>query len=170
MDTIIFFDLENTLIWDWIDNPRLMCSRHPEISDWIKAQGTFRAGLFSWAVWNDHDVEVFNRPGGIRDDIEITHKFKFDDNLIITRDLLFDKFRVWLKMPFLRHSDEVFDFFKKRQTIQELWLREFNQPNTRVILLDDTVEPMTMINHRVENNRLELVDPWSFIKEEKLWP
>jgi len=162
MDTIIFFDLENTLIWDWTDNRDPMWLKHPEITEWIFAQGDFRAGLFSWAIWNPKDIAEFSEEGGVREAIETTHQFQFEDDLIITRGMLGDRFRKWFKtMPWVS-DDDWFEFFKKRQTIQELWLHEFNQPNTRVVLLDDTVENVTMINNSVENNRLELIDPWTF--------
>lgn len=162
MNTIILFDLENALIWDWTEDRRLMCSRFPEISEWIRDQGDFRAGLFSWAIWNDKDLAEFNERGGVRDDIEITHKFKFEDDLIITRGQLCDRFRVWFKKPWIR-DDDFIDFFNKTMAIQALWEREFDQPNTRVILFDDTVKNITMTRTCVENNTLELVNPWLFI-------
>lgn len=170
MDTnlIIFFDLEETLIWDWTENRNLTCARFPCLKEWVIEQPPFRAGLFSWAVWNQKDVDEFNELGGIRQDIEATFKFKFDDDLIITHDDLFEKMKAWLKMPKLRDPSDIFDFFKKRQCIEEVWLREFNQPNTKVILLDDTVEDIVLHRQDVENNTLELVNPWTIIKKDMI--
>lgn len=166
MNTILLLDLENTIIWDWTDDPRLMCARFPVLKEWVCSQlgPQTRVGLLSWAVWDDRDVEIFNTRG-IRNDIELTHKFKFDDELILTRDNLLIKFREWLKMPFLDASDFT-SFMNKRRIAEEIWLQEFAIPDTKVILFDDTVPNIVITHSTISNCSLELVDPWTIINKD----
>ena len=167
MNTILFLDLENTVIWDWTENPTLMCARFPILKEWVVSHlgPNTRVGLLSWAVWHEADLEEFNKDGGIRMDLEITHKFKFDDSLIIKLNDCIDKARNWMKMPKLDQTD-FFEFIKKRQMMEEIWLHEFDQPNTNVILFDDTVPNITLRRDDVENNTLQFVDPWTIIKRD----
>lgn len=166
MNTILLLDLENTIIWDWTDNPTLMCSRFPILKEWVCSHlgPDTRVGLLSMAVWDSRDVNVFNNDG-IRQDIENTHKFKFDDELIFTRDDLLLKFREWFKMPFLDANDFT-SFFKKTEMIMHLWLNEFSKPDTKVILFDDTVPNLVIKHSTMDNCSLELVDPWTIIKQD----
>jgi hypothetical protein len=168
MNTILLLDLDNTIIWDWTDNPRLMCSRFPILKEWVISQlgHNTRVGLLSWAVWDSKDLKTFNEDG-IRQDIEMTHGFKFDDSLIFPLDDILAMFHKWLKMPFLSRND-LTKFVKKRQMVEEMWLRMWNQPNTKVILFDDTVPNLTLWHNDVENCSLELVDPWTIIKRDHL--
>jgi hypothetical protein len=166
MNTILLLDLENTIIWDWETNSRLMCSRFPILKEWVMSQlgNNTRVGLLSWAVWNPKDLKEFNE-NGIRNDIELTHHFKFDDELIFTLEDCIVMAREWFKMPFLTQSD-FFDFVKKRHMAEELWLHKFDEPDTKVILFDDTVPNIVMHRTDVHNNSLELVDPWTIIKRD----
>lgn len=166
MKTILLLDLENTIIWDWNTDTRLMCSRFPILKQWVLSHvgNNTHIGLLSWAVWNKKDLNTFNN-NGIREDIEITHKIKFDDSLLFTLEDCIDKARSWFKMPFLDTHD-FFDFVKKRQMAEELWLNDFNQPDTKLILFDDTVPDIIMQRSDIENNSLELVNPWTIIKRD----
>ena len=157
MNTVIFFDLELTLIEDW-SNPLLQHHANPALIPWIKQQGDFKAGLLSFAVWNERDLTVFNRT--LRKDIEDVFGFSFDDGLMLIKDQLLAKTRTWEKMPFLS-ADDFSDFFNKRKAMEDLWLHEFQQPNTRVILLDDTVPNFTISSDEVDNCHLQLVNPLS---------
>lgn len=58
MDTKFFFDLEETLITDWHDP--VLCNVQ-KVRAWITANDVKEANIFSWAVWDEADIEVFNR-------------------------------------------------------------------------------------------------------------
>lgn len=177
MKTFLFFDLEQTLIPDWTeDRETLLPLMFPELKEWIFSQFPFTAGLLSFAVWNDHDLQDFNK--NIRPNIEEHLHFKFDDELILTRDQISTWLNVWNKTPF-NTADENMDMHKKHGVMQSIWKNKFTQDDTRVILLDDVVEDM--IIHRssilpmasgqlthskpVINNSLEFVNPWSIIRQ-----
>lgn len=161
MDKIILFDLENTLIGDWNDDRRLMCARFPCLKEWTENEKPFVAGLMSFAVWDEKDLNDFNHRLGIRDDIEITHDFKFNDDWIFLRNSLLEPFRKILKMPFLTMED-LFSFFDKGDIVKKLWLdkwiKEF--PTTEFVFLDDTIEDMVI--HKDEAV-LRFVNPWTII-------
>lgn len=164
MNTILLLDLENTIIYDWMEDRRLMCARFPILKQWVMSHlgPNTRVGLFSYAVYDQADLKVFDENGGMRMDIELTHKFKFDEDMLYTVDELLLKARAWFNKPFMDRSN-FFDFMTKPVMVQEIWLREFNQPNTKVILFDDTVPNVTLFNDDVENNSLQMVDPWTII-------
>lgn len=166
MKTILLLDLENTIIWDWIENDTLMCARFPILKEWVCSHlgPNTQVGLLSWAIWNQHDLDEFSRRG-IRNDIEVTHGFKFNDDLIFTRDNMLNRFKEWKKLPFL-DADDFMTFFKKQEISIELWQRLFNQPDTEVIVFDDTLQDMVLTNSNVENNTLRLVNPWTLIKRD----
>jgi FMN phosphatase YigB (HAD superfamily) len=151
---IVLFDLEETLIESWED-PTLLCGQFPKILSWVKEQGDFRAGLFSWAVWDANELKKFNK--GLRQQIEEVHGFRFDDELMFTRNFFLNKFREWFMMPWM-DCDDFTAFFKKRQAIEEVWLRMFDQPNTELVFIDDTIPSMMLIRDDVEHNTLQLVD------------
>lgn len=58
MDTKFFFDLEETLITDWHDP---VLTNVQKVKKWIADNNVKQAGIFSWAIWGDKDVAVFNR-------------------------------------------------------------------------------------------------------------
>ena len=58
MDTKFFFDLEETLITNWHDP--LLCNVQ-KVKKFIADNNIKQAGIFSWAVWNQADVDVFNK-------------------------------------------------------------------------------------------------------------
>jgi hypothetical protein len=158
---LILFDLENTLIWDWIENRGLVSMSFPQLGQWIEDQGEFTAGLFSFAVWDKDDLNEFNT-SGMREDIEEHHHFKFDDEWIFLRDSLVEPFKKILKMPFLDKHD-LFSFFNKHMILERLWLENLVCDSCKdmdVILLDDTVKDLT-ITH--ENSSLTFVNPWTII-------
>lgn len=165
MDTFIFLDLENTIIWDWTDDRRLISDIFPQWKDWLietLAGSHVHVGLFSWAVCDDKDLKEFNRE--LRKPIEDAFHFKFEDQLIFTLDDLHKKVKGWNKMPFLDRQDFL-AFFDKRRIIEDIWLKEFSKPNTHVILIDDTVPNLKMINSSHDNCLLELIDPWTIINK-----
>jgi len=151
---IILFDLEETLIEDW-NVPTLLCEQFPKIKEWIAKEGEFQSGIFSWAIWDQKDLTSFNKE--LRGRIEESHNIHFNDNLIFLRDDILKSFREWFHMPFM-DSDDFMAFFKKRQAIEELWLRHFNQPDTELVFLDDTVPNMVCVISDVKNNILRLVN------------
>jgi hypothetical protein len=167
MNTILLLDLEETIIWDWLDKPTLMCAAFPCLKEWVCSQlgPETHVGVLSWAIWNAHDIKEFSRRN-IRSDIEITHGFKFDDSLIFPLDDLLENFKVWLKMPFI-DRDDLCEFVKKTQMAMEIWQKMFQQPNTQVILFDDTVPDITLISDTIPNNSLKLVNPLTIISKSR---
>jgi hypothetical protein len=167
MDTILLLDLENTIIGDWNSDTQLLCHAFPILKEWVKVNA-FKAkvGIFSWAIWDENDLNIFNKPNGIRQDFETTHRLSIDDELIFTMKQLAQLAREWWKIaPWIIDCD-VLDPFQKRHIVEEMWLRLWNKPNTKIILFDDTLPDMTLINNNVENNCLELVNPWTIIKRD----
>lgn len=155
-ETIVLFDLEETLIEDW-SNPILLIDQIPRLTRWINKHKPFRAGLLSMAVWEDRDVAKFNRR--LRPFIEETFGFTFEDELIFTRDRLLEWTRETLKMPFL-DADDFTAFNKKPEMIMEVW-RRIRKPRQRLVFLDDTVENLTIIANDVVDCTLVMVDPKS---------
>lgn len=155
---IILFDLENTLINAW-DDPRPMEVMIPLIPEWIHNEKPFKAGLFSFAVWHDKDLNTFNNK--MREDVERVFDIEFDDDLIFLRDELLSTFRNILHMPFL-DSDDLHSFFNKSMIVQQLWEHEWVHKfeETELILLDDTVHDMTM---KCNKSTLRLVNPWTIV-------
>jgi hypothetical protein len=94
--------------------------------------------------------------------IETNLHFKFNDEWIITKTQIKDWLNLWNKTPF-NTADQNALTFKKEGIMMAIWKHKFKEPNTRVILLDDTVEDMTIIRSNVENNSLIFVNPWTII-------
>ena len=163
MNTILLLDLENTIIEDWSEAPNLLGDSYPELKEWVGSHvvQNARVGLLSWAIWNDDDLIKFNKR--FRPVIEDGHGFKFDDSLIFNRDKLLTKFQGWKRMPFL-DGDDFMSFFNKRIVCEELWLHEFSEPETKIVFLDDTVPDMVLKHSTIKNNSLELVNPWTIIR------
>lgn len=157
MNTLVLFDLEQTLIDEW-SNPVLWHDHNPSILRWLRTLGPFTSGLLSFAVWDDKDKHHFN--ANLRAPIEHAFGFAFSDEWMLTKNQLLDKARVWERKPFLDSSD-FDDFFNKRKVVEDLWLNEFQTPNTRVILIDDTVPNFRVQALDVDNCVLELVNPLS---------
>lgn len=175
MNTFLFFDLEQTLIPDWFEDRSLLTQMHPSLKQWILNQAPFTAGLLSWAVSNK-DLPVFNKD--IRPFIEKDLDFAFDDKWIITTDVINAWMNNWKKTPFNRWHDNQSNY-NKFDMMFNIWKHLFTEPDTRVILLDDTVEDMvihrsSLVNnsmgtltsiHPVCHNVLEFVNPWTLIHE-----
>lgn len=176
MDKILLFDLEQTLFPDWTeDHETLLPLLHPELRDWIFDQFPFRAGVFSWAIHDDRDKAIFNKK--MRPSIEEHLHFKFEDDLIFSVHQIGTMIKVWEKMPF-ETSSETVQLFKKEGSIRHMWRNFFTEPNTHVILLDDTVDDSvtrrtSILGHAnghnttskpIDNSILELVNPWTIIR------
>ena len=161
MNTTILFDLEKTLIEDldgrgW-KSAVLLTEQNPHLQSWIDRQKPFRAGLLSFAVWDDDDLAGFN--AHLRPFLEERLGFVFDDELMLTKQNLLAKTRLWENMPFLDASD-FDDFFRKRVSVENIWLHEFQKPDHTLILLDDTVPNLTTTSD-VPGCVLKMIDPWS---------
>lgn len=176
MEKILLFDLEQTLFPDWTeDHETLIPLIHSELRDWIFNQFPFRAGVFSWAIHDAADLKKFNTK--MRPNIEEHLHFKFEDDLIFTVHQIGSMINEWTRMPFETPSSTC-QLFKKEGSIRHMWHHFFTQPNTHVILLDDTVDDSvtkrTSIlgqsngnfthSQPIDNSILELVNPWSIIK------
>lgn len=176
MKTFIFFDLEATLIPDWFeDRATLLPLKHPQLADWIFDQPSFTAGLLSFAV-GEADMPIFNTE--IRPNIENHLHFKFDEEWILTNEKWSGWLNDWNKTPWESPSDNIMTH-KKFGVMHAIWRNLFTEPDTTVILLDDTVEDMVIerstfmpltkggnFTHTipVTNNRLICVNPWTIIR------
>jgi FMN phosphatase YigB (HAD superfamily) len=176
MNKIIFFDLEGTLIPDWFeDRETLLHIKHPELREWIIDQHPFRAGLFSHAILTEKDVKEFNET--LRPRLEETLLFKFEDELFITNKEQKEWINEWMHTPFNTATENTLTF-KKDGIMQLIWKFKFTQDDTKIILLDDTVDDVVMhrttflpsknrhlsVSQSVKNNSLEFVNPWSIIR------
>ena len=156
----ILFDLEETLIRSW-DDPELLHRENPQLLPWIRQQGTFRAGLLSMAVWDFKDLVAFNTRPHMRLFIEEQFGFEFDDQLIFLEHHILNMARKQLLMPFLER-DDLGSFLRKKEFAELIWNHRFKIPNHELILLDDTVDNLTIVDRDIENCQLTLANPKRF--------
>ena len=154
----ILFDLEETLIRDWFEDPSLKHVDNPNLIPWIEQQKPFEAGLLSMAVWDERDLAVFNNRSNLRPFIEKTFKFKFKDDLIFLEKDVLDLARKQTCIPFL-DRESFGDFFKKKEMMELIWKDRFLSSNSELILLDDTVMDLEIKASKINNCVLRLINP-----------
>jgi FMN phosphatase YigB (HAD superfamily) len=174
-EKIIFFDLEGTLIPDWWEDRSLLPERHPELRDWIIDQQPFKAGLFSFAILKDKDIQEFNET--IRKPLEDLLFFNFEDDLFITNLEMKEWINEWMNTPYNTPTQNSL-IYKKDGIMELIWKFKYNQDNLHIILIDDTVDDLIIhrstflpvkdrhlsVSQPVQNNTLEFVNPWSIIR------
>lgn len=138
--TICFFDLEETLINEWGE---FFIVNEKKVSKFIKTlPNNTEFGLFSFAVYNQKDLDLFNKEH--KDFIQNVFGFKFDDNLLFTvEDIISNikKIKKTLKFDF----KDFFDFFDKESSFSLMSkLNEFK--NCHLILVDDLVNNIELFN------------------------
>lgn len=149
METIVFLDLEETVIDTWHEGNFLEVglSRTRKFLNRLKKDGfDVKIGLMSWAVWNEEDKLKFNKV--FREVLEAELDHKFDDKMVWSMD-------DWAGQIFKAcgkkiSRQDIFDLFGKEEILFRL-CRDHHWANTRLFLVDDRVSHgMSVVCH--ENN------------------
>lgn len=151
MKTLLLLDLEQTIIPVWEDFYPL-----PQNCDKIKQfNETFQAdevGLFSWAVWNQRDKDVWNR---VKEDFEQTLEVTFDHCWSIEDYIELVKQH---QGPVGMDKFDFFDFYDKEMCLFVLMNRGWFD-GYHVVLFDDVVKPSVT---EFTNSRLTIYNIESF--------
>lgn len=131
---MIFIDLENTLIEDW-DSMIPMFDNIRKVKDMLGSCECIN--IFSWAIFNDNDVETFNKH--LRGLIEDSLVVKVKD--VITMEKVKD---VLGKSYGFKIEDEDFTTFINKETAFERYILQLVECGEIVdsvnMLIDDTVK------------------------------
>ena len=130
MKTILFLDLENTIIDTW-DN-RNICSNWKSIKSWISCINFDEVHVFSYAIWNQDDIRTFK--DSIAPSIEEVLKIRFNDK-VLDVDLMRVICANHLKIRM--NKDDFFTFMKKEISFRIICEENFS--GCECILLDDMV-------------------------------
>lgn len=138
-----WFDLEETIISSWdefLANPERAIVNGVIIDDFIKTHSIRPdeiINIFSFAVWNQEDKEIFNRLKGV---LENRFGVKFVCCLTL-RDIA-------NQVKKARHISKLDDWelinFMGKQTMFIDFMRYKDTKNMNIFLLDDVVEDMTI--------------------------
>lgn len=141
---VLLLDLESTLIPVWTDFTPI-----PENIEKIKTYANkFQpdlVGLFSWAMWDQRDVEIWER-----------NKHWCEDALgfNITQSNTILDFISAIKMhcgPSHMDNMDFFDFYNKETCLFNLMLNGWNEFN-EVVLFDDAVKPCEVYFERTSSS------------------
>lgn len=160
MKRLILLDLEATIIPVWDDFYPIPgnCAKIKEFNQDFKAD---EVGLFSWAVWNQRDKDVWNR---VKEDFEIEMDLKFDHCWSIEDYIEMVRTN---KGPVGMDKFDFFDFYDKEMCLFVLmncgWLSGYD-----VVLFDDVVKPSvtTFENSKLTIFNIETFDPQSVDNED----
>lgn len=143
MKRILFLDLENTIIDTW-DTCNL-ASNHEVIKNWIKENNFDEVHVFSYAIWNEDDVNTFDRPE-FRGWLESVFEIKFNDN-ILTIDKMIKLCNNNLRI--IMDRDDFFAFMKKDIAFRLICEQLFHECDC--FLLDDMVKNTSLFigNHLI---------------------
>lgn len=135
---IVLADLEETLIQDW-SNPVMVPDRLDIVRQHLMKHPTAQLGLMSWAVWDDRDMDVFNRK--LRPMLEEALNHVFCSRWTLSMD-------GWAQ-EMLHHGrkkldrDEMFDLFGKEDVFLTMARRHPEWVDQTVFLFDDAVPHST---------------------------
>jgi hypothetical protein len=140
METKFFFDLEETLITNWHDP--LLCNVQ-KVRKFIADNNVKQAGIFSWVVWNQADVDVFNKT--LKTWLEGVFEIEFTE--IVPKN---DAVRVVCFAKSLKHDDDldlidIASIFGKHGIFTEWCLA--TQRDCICVLLDDVVPDRMTVDH-----------------------
>ena len=133
----VFVDLEETLIESWDDHR--ICKRQ-KVRDFIKAHG-HEVELFSFAVWNEKDRDIFS--ASLQDWIQVEHEIIFkkihtlQDVARTVRDYRSVHYETLNDVITLHGKDRAFEDFCLAQ----------NKRDWKFVLLDDVVQNKTIKYH-----------------------
>lgn len=143
MKNVVLLDLEMTLIRSW-DDPQLLLSNIEKIKQLIPKNA--RLGLFSWAIYDDRDLERFEKQ--LQPVIEEHLGICFDDGLLWSMDDICQQL-AWYGRKVLTRED-LFDCFGKAEILFLLTRCHPSFTGCQVSLIDDTVEH-GLIWHSLQN-------------------
>lgn len=131
---VLLLDLEETVIDVWSDHGFCSFNNTEPVRQFIKNGGFSKVGVLSFAIWNDTDLETFDRH--LRSELEELFEIRFTTSLIFSVDNLRKEFRknglsFEDTSEFLQVCKKDFTFFKILQSDR------FR--NCDVTLLDDMV-------------------------------
>lgn len=133
----VFVDLEETLVQSW-DNP-LLCNVQ-KLTTWFKNNNVTEVHLFSFAVWNDKDRDIFVKD--FQPFLENAFGVKF-----VTVPTVEEMMKVDTKVTGLRFEN-LTEFISIRGKVGafQSWCRLHPSGDT-CILFDDVVPNCTIENH-----------------------
>jgi hypothetical protein len=140
-NTVLYFDLENTLIRHWTDERLCWVESNKLILEHYKPK---EIGIFSFALWCDENIKKFINEG-MKDKIEETYGVLINvDEIIHVNDMIsaYDKVNTDKNHP---GSDNKYDYFMSWIRVNSDKFRGF----TELILVDDTVEDQ--YNQKIES-------------------
>lgn len=150
MSTLLFLDLEETVIESW-DNPLLM--NVSNVREFIASARPTAIGIFSWAIWSEDDrtlakteiIPVLNKVFNISIDL----------SFIPTKDETISG----AVAPFKWDNDihESLLLSGNKGLVFQEWVRKANLPFDKIILLDDMV-PNLSITDKSTNQTIDLVN------------
>lgn len=150
METKFFFDLEETLITNWHDP---VLTNVQKVKQWIADNGVKQAGVFSWAIWNQKDVDVFNTQ--LKKWLESVYEIEFTE--VVTKTAAV---RTVCHAKALKYEDDfdleqVAKVFGKHGIFTEWCLAR--ERDCTCILLDDLVPDRETFDH-AKNLLVKLVN------------
>jgi FMN phosphatase YigB (HAD superfamily) len=151
MKTLVLFDLEETLFDEW---GSFMPVNQKSVPLWVsKLPKEAVFGLFSYAVYNDEDLNHFVTEE--QEWVENMFEFKFHKDYLWTLEDLMNLVREALPKLELDQK-KFFEFFNKENALFTVSkLERFR--DTHVYLVDDTVSNMEVYNEEL-NMKLTFVD------------
>lgn len=139
-----FLDLEMTLIESW-DLPVLINQ------DRIKSLGIKEAIIFSFAIWNEKDIDTFNNT--------MKHKIEqfFDINIVHVLSLVDIVKGVSNFRPIIKDEFDLREFHTKESAFVD-FIRGTDRSLVECVLVDDMVEEMEMVLNKEKKIRTINVD------------
>lgn len=154
---LVLLDLEETLIDSWDSFVPVNVER---VRAWLKqeqANGPVVFGLFSFAVWNQRDLNKFSNDH--QEFLEELFNFQFDDSLLWTLEDVKSMVEDTRRFKFKDDMD-FFDFHgNKTTTLVGLVTNHPFFKDTDVVLLDDTVSHGATFNDPKQNATLRFANP-----------
>lgn len=147
MNVFWFFDLEETIIDSW-DNP-VLCN-YSLVSSFIKRNKIRDAHIFSAAIWNDHDKDIFKH--------ELAEMLSIEFNVNFVSWISMEevwKQTWWKTAKFDSVSDLLLSVGKNR--LFEDWCINNLPENSHAILIDDSFGNTTHIDNN-KNIIAQIID------------
>lgn len=145
MKKILLLDLEQTIISVWGNFHPIEhnCAKIREFNATFQADAV---GLFSWAIWNQKDIDIWN---GVKQDFELEMNLTFDHAWSIEEYIKLIK---TFQGPAGMDNMDFFDFYDKEMCLFVLmingWLDGYH-----VVLFDDVVKPCEV---QFQNSKLTI--------------
>lgn len=133
--TIFLLDLEETVIDNWEDCNIILPNIEKIKSLGINKRCKEKVGIFSWAMWNERDLDRFNDK--LREPLEDVLDIKFDSDLVFTMERISEIVLILRKKKM--SIEDMFDIFGKEECL--LTMFRFGLFGDRTtFLIDDKVD------------------------------